>query len=141
MQFNLPWEGPPISFKACTLERNPCGSPTYVPFKVKSVDKRKEVSLTGLADTGSTYSTVPDSVISELALPYLGDTPPIILLSGETMTARSFVGIIEVEGREVGTVIIPCQDNLVVIGVTALEQLGFKVNPATGKLEPTAVFG
>lgn len=138
----LPWEGPPLPKKLVGGGKlhNPHGSLTLTPFKVKSIDESREVSLTGIADTGSIYSAIPVSVVNELGLPYIGDAP-VILLDGKRVTAKMFMGIIEIDGKKVGTTFLSLGDGFIAIGVTDLEKLGFKVNPATGTLEPTEILG
>jgi len=138
IKFSPPWEGPPVSFEK--VERNPHGSVTLTPFMVKSIDRTKTTPLVGMVDTGSIYTSIPQTVASELGLVYLGSVP-ISLLDGRVITANMFGGLIEIEGREIATTFSSVGDGATVIGVTDLEKLGFKVNPLTGKLEPTKIFG
>ena len=137
-----PWKGLPIprGLANKTKQRNPQGGITQAPFKVKSLDKSKEITLTGIVDTGAIYSTIPTSAIEQLGLPQIGVTS-LTLLDGRNVTARMFIGIMEIEGREIGTTFSSLGNGFITIGVRDLEGLGFKVNPSTGKLEPTAILG
>ena len=138
-----PWEGPPIPSifsKSNSLIRNPHGGYTILPFMVKSIDRDKAKTLMGIADTGSFYTSIPPMVVTELGLTYIG-TERFHLGDGRIVESKMFVGIIEIEGKEIGTTFITMANGKIVIGVTDLEKLGFKVNPSMGTLEPTPIFG
>ena len=94
----------------------------------------REVEL--LVDTGAILSVVPRSVFSQLGIRPLG-----------RRRFRAFGGVIE---RETGNVTIKYRDvsagitavfggegDTPVLGVTALEVLGYQVDPSTGELNPT----
>lgn len=137
-----PWEGPPIP-KVLARRKpkpNPHGGITQVAFKVKSLDKRREAALTGIADTGSIFTGLPPALMEGLGLPRLGETT-FLLADGKSVSAKMYAGIIEVEGREVATTFSSLGEKYSTIGVSDLEKLGFKVNPSTGELEPTAILG
>jgi predicted aspartyl protease len=140
LKFNPPWEDLPISFVDNKPERNPHGSITLTPFLVKSMDRAKVAPLVGIADTGAIYSSIPLSVASELGLIYINSVP-IITIDGRTVITQMFSGIIDIQGKEVGTTFSSMADGPILIGVTDLEKLGFKVNPVTGKLETIPIYG
>jgi len=137
-----PWKGLPIPRELARrkFKPNPHGGITQVAFKVKSLDKRREVGLTGIADTGSIYTGLSPTLMEELGLPQIGETT-LLLADGKSVSARMYAGIIEVEGREVATTFSSLGEKYNTIGVSDLEKLGFKVNPSIGKLEATAILG
>lgn len=97
-------------------------------------DRCQEIEL--LVDTGATLSVIPREMLQHLGIRPLGKR-----------TFRGFGGVIE---RETGAVTIKYGENsagitavfgegddTAVLGVTALETLGYQVDPTTGKLNPT----
>lgn len=90
-------------------------------------------TLEGIAvDTGSTDTVITKELAQELGIRLTGRTPygtadrPILLGTG--------VAEIKLNGRrrEISVAI----HNFTVIGRTTIEQLGFKIDPVAGKLEP-----
>ena len=89
-----------------------------------------------LVDTGAVLSVLPGRLLEQLGVRPIG--------------SRSFRGFGGVAERETGAVLISYdghvagvtvvfgeQDDPAVMGVTALESLGYQVDPVTGKLVPT----
>ena len=89
-----------------------------------------------LVDTGATLSVVPGRVLERLSISRIG--------------RRDFRGFGGVISRETGivsktydgatagvTVVFGEQDNPPILGVTALESLGFQVDPVSGELKPS----
>ena len=96
--------------------------------------KSREIEL--LVDTGATLSVIPRSVLEGLGVQPL-----------QRRRFRSFGGFVE---KDVGGAVIQCQENktfaqvifgeegdMPVLRVTALESLGYRVDPVTGELKPT----
>ena len=94
-------------------------------------DLRESVQL--LVDTGAMLSVLPSSVLDKLDI--------------RRMQRRRFVGFGGVVARDIGTVdmtymgvqagvtvIFGAEGDPLVMGVTALEVLGFEVDPVNGKL-------
>jgi clan AA aspartic protease len=87
-----------------------------------------------LVDTGATFPALPEEIIAELALPSLGEHP------AETAEGARSVelvanAIIKIEDRIAQSPIIKRPKGTTpLIGVVALEQMGYKVDPTTGKL-------
>ena len=89
-----------------------------------------------LVDTGATLSVIPRATLEQVGIRPIG-----------SRKFKAFGGIIE---RETGVVTIKYLDDTAgitvvfgegddtpVLGVTALETLGYRVDPTTGELEPT----
>lgn len=88
-----------------------------------------------LVDTGATLSVMPASVLDRLGI--------------RKLERRRFVGFGGVVTRETGgvimryagaaatiTVVFGAEDDPPIMGVTALETLGFEVDPVSGRLNP-----
>jgi aspartyl protease family protein len=99
-------------------------------------DEERCQELEMLVDTGAALSVVPGSILTRIGIQPLG-----------TRRFRAFGGVIE---RETGTVeiqysgdragvsaVFGAKDDPPVLGVTALETLGYQVDPTTGELKPT----
>jgi predicted aspartyl protease len=86
-----------------------------------------------LVDTSATFPALPEDVVEKLGLPIHGEAET------ETATGREKVrlalAIIQIEDRAtVSYVIVRPRGITPLIGVVALEQMGFSVDPVTGKL-------
>ena len=92
-------------------------------------------SVRVLVDTGATLSVLPASMLERLGI--------------RRIRRRRFRGFGGVVTREIGTaemhydgeiaavnVVFGAEDDPPIIGVTALEVLGFEVDPVSGKLNP-----
>ena len=96
---------------------------------------RTTLETVGLVDTGSTFTVIPRKIFDELELKPTGRRVEVETAKGafeleETYLRLSSNGV---------SVLTPglVSDELpsVLVGVITLEQLSFKVNPLTGKLE------
>jgi predicted aspartyl protease len=95
------------------------------------------VELEGLVDTGATFTKIPGWAASKIGLQAIYKAE-VMLGDGRTVTRGLAYGEVEIEGiRRLVPVAIGGDEEMPVIGYTALEILGFKVNPVTGKLEKT----
>lgn len=89
-----------------------------------------------LADTGAIYSVVPQAVLQKLGIKEIG-RQRFKLANGSIIERDYGVMLIE-RGDQVGAtrVIFGKEGDTPVMGVTTLEELGLKINPVTGELEP-----
>ena len=91
-----------------------------------------------LVDTGATYTVMPLRVIEEAGAvkipPY---TAPLELGDGRKVEAEVYAAAIKVGDRMGPALILSFKNAKTVLGVQALEALGLRVNPATGRLEST----
>jgi len=111
---------------------NPIDYTEYIQGRRRLEDVRR-ISLRSLVDTGATYPALPEDIVEKLDLPIHGEA------EAETATGRERVklalAIIQIEDRFAASyVIVRPRDTTPLIGVVALEQMGYKVDPATGKL-------
>jgi len=103
---------------------------TYVNATVRGMRASRDVRM--LVDTGS-YIVLDPETIKELGLletPYTVD-----LADGRRIRARLFLAEVEVKGRRGPALVAELNVPTPLLGVYALETLGFKVNPRTGELE------
>jgi len=94
---------------------------------------RGSVEVEGVVDTGAMYSVIPRKILEEL------EVKPL-----ERRKFRAFGGYIERDIGEVGielmgrrrtvTVIMGEEEDITVLGVTALEAFGLEVDPVKGTL-------
>ena len=104
---------------------------TYVSVLVRG---RKEKTLDMLVETDSTYIALPPEDIEDLGL---HETPYRVKLTSadKEVGARLFLAEVEVKGRKGSAFVAELETPKALLGVYALETLGFKVNPRSGELE------
>lgn len=94
----------------------------------------KQVEVKALVDTGATFPALPKEIINELALPSLGEHPAETA-EGAGKVELAANAIIKIEDRIAQSPIITRPKGTTpLIGVVALEQMGYKIDPTTGKL-------
>jgi len=106
---------------------------TYVNVTVRGMKASRDVRM--LVDTGSTYIVLDPETIKELGLletPYAVD---LLLADGRKIRSKLFLAEVEVKGRRGPAFVAELNVPTHLLGVYALETLGFKVNPMTGELE------
>ncbi len=97
--------------------------------------KQKRVVERVLVDTGATYTIMPASLAEEIGV-FLTPYRSQLTLADKSRKDVS-IGMIEVEveGRREPVQVAIIDDGVLVLGVQALEALGFEVNPVSKKLE------
>jgi len=106
---------------------------TYVNVTVRGMKASREVGI--LVDTGSTYIVLDPETIKELELLETPYTADLLLADGRKIRAKLFLAEVEVKGRRGPAFIAELNVPTPLLGVHALETLGFKANPKTGELE------
>ena len=99
-------------------------------------DRERTETIELLVDTGATLSVVPTPVLDRLGVSPMGSRN----FKGFGGVVRRQTGTVAIayDGETAGvTVIFGEQDDPPILGVTALESLGFRVDPVTGELHPT----
>lgn len=105
----------------------------YVDVVVRGLKASKTIRM--LVDTGSTYIVLSPSVIRELGLyetPYAAE---LTLANRRRARSRLYLAEVEAKGRKGPALVAELDTPTPLLGVYALETLGFKVNPRTGELE------
>jgi len=93
----------------------------------------RRVNAKALVNTSTIFPALPEDVVEKLGLPIHGE------VEVETAAGRERVrlapAIIQIEDRTAASyVIVRPRNTTPLIGVVALEQMGFRVDPVTGKL-------
>ncbi len=106
----------------------------WVKARVGDESGSRNVEVEALVDTGATLTVVPRRLAEELGLRVTGRTQ-VETAAGRISLERTRIRL-ELEGREelVPALISDVIDK-VLIGVTALEVLGLRVDPLTGRLK------
>ncbi len=105
----------------------------YVNVTVRGMKASRDVKM--LVDTGSTYIVLDPETIKELGLLETPYTVDLLLADGRKIRAKLFLAEVEVKGRRGPAFVAELNVPTPLLGVHALETLGFKVNPKTGELE------
>ncbi|NAZ33266.1 MAG: hypothetical protein GU356_03080 [Pyrobaculum sp.] len=106
---------------------------TYVNVTVRGMKASRDVRM--LVDTGSTYIVLDPETIKELGLLETPYTADLLLADGRKIRARIFLAEVEVKGRRGPAFVAELNVPTPLLGVHALETLGFKANSKTGEME------
>jgi len=88
-----------------------------------------------LVDTGSTYPALPKDIIEKLGLIFLGEVDGEVAEKRHAKLRLHGLAMVQVEDRIAECPVIErSKETSVIIGVVALEQMGFRIDPVTGKL-------
>ena len=110
----------------------------YVQASLRGPKKAKSVKM--LVDTGATYLMIPPRLADELgAIKLPGRIPPSYAKGGREELEATAV-MIELEGRVGGAIALIGASDEPLLGVEALEALGLKVDPSTGRVEATRAY-
>jgi len=110
---------------------------TYVSVTVHGRKASKDIKM--LVDTGSTYIVLNPEVICELGLIETPFSVELTLANKRRIKAKLYLAEVEIRGRRGPAFIAELDVPTPVLGVYALETLGFKVNPRTGELEESSL--
>jgi clan AA aspartic protease len=111
---------------------NPIDYTEFVLGKRRLEDVKK-ISLRALVDTGATFPALPEDVVEKLSLPMYGEVEAETAAGKEKV--RLALAIIQIEDRTAASyIIVRPRGTTPLIGVVALEQMGYRVDPVTGKL-------
>lgn len=92
------------------------------------------IEVEALVDTGSTFPALPEDKIEELGLPLMGEHLAETAEGAGKVKLAAHV-IVRIEDRISETpVIVRPRGTTPLVGVVALEQMGYRVDPTTGKL-------
>ncbi|MBI2305000.1 MAG: hypothetical protein HYU86_09700 [Chloroflexi bacterium] len=111
----------------------------------KDAETAREVEF--LIDSGSFYTLLPPGLAHDLgiALPGKGIVPSVTtrVMMADSRTLEMGVGIayLRLPDREAAVPVGMMEVSLPLLGVTALEGLGLKIDPVGGTVEPTRPFG
>ena len=102
-------------------------------WNVEEPSRCGEVEL--LADTGAIYTVLPASLLRDLGVKPVGKRR--FRLANNQVIERD-IGIvgIEIQGIKTHTVAVFGDDNVYLLGVVTLEELGLEIDPVKGELRP-----
>ncbi|MEM2989663.1 MAG: retroviral-like aspartic protease family protein [Halobacteria archaeon] len=106
---------------------------TFINVTVHGNKASKPVKM--LVDTGSTYIVLNHEAIEELGLLETPYKIKLTLADKREREIKLFLAEVEVSKRKGPAFIAELDTPQPLLGVYALETLGFKVNPRTGELE------
>ncbi|RLG08891.1 MAG: hypothetical protein DRN64_04555 [Thaumarchaeota archaeon] len=96
---------------------------------------KKEKKIKALVDTGASYVVLNSQTIKELELSPTPYKVVLTLADKRQVEARLYVAEAEAEGRKGPILVAELDTPTPLVGIFALETLGLKPNPLTGKLE------
>ena len=105
---------------------------TYVDLVVRGKASR---TIRALVDTGSAYIVLNPAIIFEAGLYETPFEVELTLADKSKVKTRLFLAEVEAEGRRGPAFVAMLDVPTPILGAYALETLGLKPNPVTGKLE------
>lgn len=104
----------------------------YAEIKVRG---RQQKSIRVLVDTGATYLVLDPKTIKELDLAATPYQVELSLADKRKVKAKLYIAEVEAEGRKGPAMVAEMDVPVPLLGVFALESLGLKPDPLSGKLE------
>lgn len=102
-------------------------------------DPARRVDIELLVDTGATLSWVPRAIVEQLGVPRL-PRRQFLVADGRTVERDTAGAIVRIDGSEaIVTVVVAEPGDGHLLGATALESLGFGVDPIRRRLVPRAL--
>ena len=117
-----------------------CLTHVFVKALVKGPKGNREVPEL-LVDTGATFTVLPIDILREVGASLQPVKKRLELGDGRFVEADTYSVVLAVQDREDVTFAVTFKDAKPVLGVRSLEDLGFKVDPVAGTLEPTRLPG
>jgi predicted aspartyl protease len=90
-----------------------------------------------LVDTGASYTVLEKAVVEGVGAWRIPYTVDLELGDGRTVKADVYAVIVGLGDRSAATLVACFEGAKTVLGVRTLEDLGLKVDPVSGRLEPT----
>lgn len=107
----------------------------YVTVYLEGAKTGEKIRM--LVDTGATYVTLPTSLGEKLGITKFPRKTKTVLADKRVIECEFGSALIRIEDREAPVTVIFLDYSEPLLGTEALEALGLKVNPETGRLEPT----
>ncbi len=111
-------------------------SHVYVKALLKGPKGNREVSEL-LVDSGATFTVLPADVLRDVGASIQLLKKKLELGDGRFVEAETYSVVLEIQDREDVTFAVTFKGAKPVLGVRSLEDLGFRVDPVAGILEPT----
>lgn len=114
---------------------------THVYTKAKLTGQKADQEVDRLlVDTGAMFTVLPQALLVSVGAQKL-PTSARLELDGRSVVADVYAVVMTIEDREGGTIAVTFPGAKPVLGVRSLEDLGLKVDPVKGILEPTRPAG
>jgi clan AA aspartic protease len=109
---------------------------TFIKVRVYNFDLSMWEDIEVLVDSGAIYTSIPRNILEKLGLKPIAKQK-LRLFSAEVVERDIGGVVVEYEGRRaIVPVIFGESGDIPVLGVTALESLGYQLDPVTKKLKP-----
>ncbi|MCC6058305.1 MAG: Retroviral aspartyl protease [Desulfurococcaceae archaeon] len=109
---------------------------TFIKVRVYNFDLSMWEDIEVLVDSGAIYTSIPRNILEKLGLKPIAKQK-LRLFSAEVVERDIGGVVVEYEGRRaIVPVIFGESGDIPVLGVTALEFLGYQLDPVTKKLKP-----
>ena len=102
-------------------------------------DRERLAQVRFMVDTGSIYTFVGPDLADDLGL-VLPESTTVVTANGQREEAPVGFGFLRLEGREGGILVASMDVPVPLLGSTALQVLGFRVNPVDEIVEPHGVY-
>ncbi|MGC8912264.1 MAG: retroviral-like aspartic protease family protein [Nitrososphaeria archaeon] len=102
-------------------------------WNIENPKQSRELEL--LADTGAIYTVLPSSLLKELGIKAI-NRRKFKLANNEVVEKDVGLMGVEIEGKFTYTIVVFGEENVYLLGVTTLEELGLEVDPVKGVLRP-----
>lgn len=110
----------------------------YVEAEFEGTKGTKVVSA--LVDTGATYTVIPEELSQEIGVVETPWVDKVHVADGHVLEAKRMAARVRIMDRASAVWVLVMDTPEILIGVTTLEALGFKVDPMTERLEPSRGF-
>lgn len=110
----------------------------YIDAELQGAKGTKTVRA--LVDTGATYTVIPPELADDIGVVKTPWVDKVRLADGRTIEAERIGAHIQILDRATTVWVLVMDTQEALIGADTLESLGFKVDPTTGKIEPTKSF-
>ena len=112
-----------------------------VNIGIGNMDTREYVYTDALVDTDATYSIFPEDFLRDIQIEPFDWTVDVVLADGSQITQRIGPAYLQVMDREAPCVVVFGSPGVLLLGATALENLGLAADPVNKSLIPAVVNG
>jgi predicted aspartyl protease len=107
----------------------------YVYCELTVKGKIKEKRIKALVDTRATYLILNNDTVKELGLVDTGYKVTLTLADKRKVDANLYIAEVKAEGRRGPVMVASIDTPIPLLGIFALESLGLKPDPISGRLE------
>lgn len=104
-----------------------------------SVDKATTVRM--CVDTGATFSMISPALAKQIGVKPAKKKHRVVLADGRVIRLPVGLAFFRIDGREAANTVLIGRVAEPILGVEALEALGYAADPTTGRLQKTRSYG